>query len=117
MPRELRALTHEGELQARMMRHLEAARQATAAQMVVLRADEQKLLDQEKRAEAKLAYEVNELRRLDEQAVPALLAVLPEDQRKTIEPLLTTDEPIKPLVARPIPPPRLTLDVPRPRRL
>jgi hypothetical protein len=98
-----------------MMRDLKAARQNTAAHLANMRAEEANLVEQAELAQTKLERVVADLCAMDQTAAPVLLAVLPEDQRKHVEPLLGAIGPSEPKVAIPMKEPRLALDVPRPR--
>lgn len=113
LPRRMLDLQHERDVQNRAVDDLKRARKANAEALAVLRAEEQELVEREGNALAKLETALADFQHIDAQAVPALLAVLPEEQRERVAALIPADEDEpKPLVV-PIERPRLALDVPR----
>lgn len=93
---------------------LTRSRKVTAEQLAALRVEERQLGEEEARHRGRLERTVGEFLALEPKAAPVLLAVLPDEQRVMVEPLLLTTEP-KGKVALPVPAPRLALDIPRPR--
>jgi hypothetical protein len=115
LPRRLQELQHERDIQQRAVDDLKRSRKLNAENLASLRAEEQELVERQDRAQSKLEASLMEFRRLDERAVPVLLAVLPDEQRARVEELVEVRrDPPKPL-AIPVERPRLALDVPRPR--
>jgi chromosome segregation ATPase len=114
VPRRLRNLQHDRESQQRQVDDLKRSRKVTAEQLAALRVEERQLGEEEARHRGRLERTVGEFMALEPKAAPALLAVLPDEHRVMVEPLLLVSEP-KGKVALPVPAPRLALDIPRPR--
>lgn len=114
-PPELVQIQRDRDLQQRTMDSLTRSRKANGKALAALRAEEQELIEYQDRIQTRLASSVAEFRKLDDCALPVLLAVLPEEQRVQVEALVGEGRaPTKPLTIE-MPLPRLALDVPRPR--
>lgn len=115
LPRKMLELQRERDLQQRLVDDLKRSRKANGEALSALRAEEHELIERHDRAQAKLMDSLAEFRRIDDRAFPALLAVLPEQQRSHVVSLVgdgaEVPRPLTIEVARP----RLVLDVPRPR--
>jgi hypothetical protein len=87
-PRPLRALEHEVALQDQVVQDLKAARKSTEEEVAYLANEEGKLQTQHDRARARLVSAVEQFVTLDHQALPALMAVLPDQGRVIVEELV-----------------------------